>query len=186
MQELARSLEKAKCKLALAVDFNLGDLFRFFAIDERPESVGKGYIDGTDLTRVARFLHVMPSSNYEDSISIIQSFMRSLDGDGDGHLLFTDLSRAFLSANNEEYQRLVVERPTFYDRANRIDQVFSMQTQALIAEVYRLLLFVEKKQQEMLRQVEVIDGGIFKQDTSFMGTLFNIMNSTKGHLSFTE
>jgi len=38
----------------------------------------------------------------------------------------------------------------------------------------------------MLRQVEVIDGGIFKQDTSFMGTLFNIMNSTKGHLSFTE
>ena len=81
---------------------------------------------------------------------------------------------------------MVVERPTFYDRANRIDQVFSMQTQAMIAEVYRLLLFVEKKQQEMLRQVEVIDGGIFKQDTSFMGTLFNIMNSTKGHLSFTE
>jgi hypothetical protein len=103
MQELARSLEKAKCKLALAVDFNLGDLFRFFAIDERPDSVGKGYIDGTDLTRVARFLQVMPSSNYEDSISLIQSFMRSLDGDGDGHLLFTDLSRAFLSANNEEY-----------------------------------------------------------------------------------
>lgn len=34
MQDLARSLEKAKCKLALSVDFNLGDLFRFFAIDD--------------------------------------------------------------------------------------------------------------------------------------------------------
>ena len=103
MQDLARSLEKAKCKLALAVDFNLGDLFRFFAIDESPDSVAKGYIDCSDLTRVARFLHVMPCTTYEDSIQIIQSFMRSLDGDGDGNLLFTDLSRAFLSANNEEY-----------------------------------------------------------------------------------
>ena len=100
--------------------------------------------------------------------------------------MFTDLSRAFLSANNEEYQRLVVERPTFYDRANRIEQVFSMQTQMLIAEVLRIHLFIERKQAEMLKQVEVIDGGIFKQDSSFMGTLFNLMNSTKGHLSFSE
>jgi hypothetical protein len=121
MQDLARTLEKAKCKLALSVDFNLGDLFRFFAIDERPDSIAKGFIDSTDLTRVVRYLHVMPASSYEESLCLIDSFLRSLDGDGDGHLLFTDLSRAFLSANNEEYQRLVVERPTFYDRANRIE-----------------------------------------------------------------
>jgi hypothetical protein len=31
MQDLGRHLERAKCKLALAVDFNLGDLFRFFS-----------------------------------------------------------------------------------------------------------------------------------------------------------
>ena len=103
MQDLARSLEKAKCKLALAVDLNLGDLFRFFALDERPDSISKGYIDALDVARVTRFLHVMPSSNFEESIKLIQLFLRGLDGDGDGNLLFTDLSRAFLSANNEEY-----------------------------------------------------------------------------------
>lgn len=104
MQDLARSLEKAKCKLALAVDFNLGDLFRMFALDERgAESVAKGYINSTDLTRVARYLHVMPSATYEDSLILIDFFLRSLDGDGDGNLLFTDLSRAFLPAHNEEY-----------------------------------------------------------------------------------
>ena len=133
------------------MDFNLGDLFRMFALDERgAQSVAKGYINATDLIRVARFLHVMPSSTYEDSILLIESFLRSLDGDGDGNLLFTDLSRAFLPAHNEEYQKLVVERPTFYDRANRLDQVFSLQTQSMIAEVFRLHLFIEKKQAEML------------------------------------
>lgn len=52
---------------------------------------------------------------------MVKAFLRQLDGDGDGQLLFTDLSRAFLSSMNEEYQRLVIDRPTFYDKASTID-----------------------------------------------------------------
>lgn len=117
MQELTRYLEKAKQKLALAVDFNLGDLFKFFVISD----VGnphKGFIDQVDVARVARYLRVMPSDSNEESLTLINAFVRSLDGDGDGQLLFTDLSRGFLPSSNEEYQKLVVDRPTFYDRAN--------------------------------------------------------------------
>ena len=84
MQDLTRSLEKAKCKLALAVDFNLGDLFRLFTITEIPDTLTKGYIDSLDVARVCRFLKIMPSVNYEDAISQISNFVRSLDGDGDG------------------------------------------------------------------------------------------------------
>jgi hypothetical protein len=47
-----------------------------------------------------------------------------------------------------------------------------------------LHLFIERKQAEMLRQVEVIDGGIFKQDHSFMSNIALIMNQTRGHVSF--
>jgi len=64
--------------------------------------------------------------------------------------------------------------------------VFSLQTQKLIGEVLRLHLYIERKQAEMLKQVEVIDGGIFKQDASFMGNLVSILNSTKGHISFLD
>jgi hypothetical protein len=48
MQDILKSLEKAKCKLALAVDFNLGDLFRFFGLSEVssvPLSLSRGFID---------------------------------------------------------------------------------------------------------------------------------------------
>ena len=69
MQDLTRSLEKAKCKLALAVDFNLGDLFRFFTISENPDTLAKGYIDSLDVARVCRYLKIMPSANYEEAIS---------------------------------------------------------------------------------------------------------------------
>ena len=128
MVELLKYLEKAKCKLALAVDFNLGDLFRLFALKEGdPESLTKGFVDNCDITRVARQLKVINSSD-DKALPLIQSLLKSLDGDGDGQLLFTDLSRAFLSSFNEEYQRLVIDRPTFYDRATKIEQVFSAST----------------------------------------------------------
>jgi len=48
MQDILKSLEKVKCKLALAVDFNLGDLFRFFGLSEVssvPLSLSRGFID---------------------------------------------------------------------------------------------------------------------------------------------
>ena len=120
MQELGRFLEKAKCKLALAVDFNLGDLFRFFGLGESPAELTKGWIDCSDVARVARYLGVLPNTT-DDSLSMVKAFVKQLDGDGDGQLLFTDLSRAFLSSLNEEYQRLVIDRPTFYDKASRLD-----------------------------------------------------------------
>ena len=68
MLDLTRSVEKAKCKLALQVDFNLGDLFRFFTLSESPNTLTKGYVDSLDLARVCRYLKAMPSTNYEDSI----------------------------------------------------------------------------------------------------------------------
>lgn len=55
------------------------------------------------MARVARYLKVMPSQSKDECTDLIHSFVRSLDGDGDGQLLFTDLSRAFLSSNNEDY-----------------------------------------------------------------------------------
>jgi hypothetical protein len=59
MQELGKYLEKAKCKLALAVDFNLGDLFRLFVMREAdPDSITRGFIDAGDIARVARMLKV--------------------------------------------------------------------------------------------------------------------------------
>ena len=72
----------------------------------------------------------------------------------------------------------MIDRPTFYDRAQRVEQVFSSSTQKAIGEVLRVLLYIERKQAEMLRQVEVVDGGIFMQDSSFMSQLLSIMNST--------
>ena len=105
MEELGRFLERAKCKLALSVDFNLGDLFRFFGLGDYPSSLSKGYVDCSDVARVVRYLKVMPKEKgtNDDALYLIKAFVRSLDGDGDGHLLFTDLSRAFLSSKNEEY-----------------------------------------------------------------------------------
>jgi hypothetical protein len=106
---------------------------------------------------------VLPAElGYEEQLQTVQAFVRQLDGDGDGQLLFTDLGRAFLSSSNEEYQRLVIDRPTFYDKATGVEQVFSIHTQKLIAEVLKIHLYIEKKQREMLKQIEVIDGGIFK------------------------
>jgi hypothetical protein len=67
-----------------------------------------------------------------------------------------------------------------------VEQIFSQQTQKAIAEVLRLLLYIERKQAEMLKQVEVVDGGIFMQDSSFMGNLLSVMNSTKGYISFLD
>ena len=67
-----------------------------------------------------------------------------------------------------------------------MEQIFSQQTQKAIAEVLRLLLYIERKQAEMLKQVEVVDGGIFMQDSSFMGNLLSVMNSTKGYISFLD
>lgn len=64
MQELGRHLEKAKCKLALAVDFNLGDLFKMFVTGD--SQIAKGYIDCSDMVKVARYLRVMPSDNQEE------------------------------------------------------------------------------------------------------------------------
>jgi len=55
-----------------------------------------------------------------------------------------------------------------------------------VAEVLRLLIYIERKQAEMLKQVEVVDGGIFMQDSSFMGNLLTAMNSTKGYVSFLD
>jgi len=68
MLDLTRSVEKAKCKLALQVDFNLGDLFRFFTLSETTQTLTKGYVDSLDVARVCRYLKVMPSTKYEDSI----------------------------------------------------------------------------------------------------------------------
>lgn len=69
MQELAKQVEKAKCKLALAVDFNLGDLFRFFGLESLDSLESKGYIDCMDVLRVARYLRVLPAniSSHQDS-----------------------------------------------------------------------------------------------------------------------
>jgi hypothetical protein len=92
--------------------------------------MSKGYIDEMDVTRVSRYLKVIGSKT--ENLNYVHSFVRSLDGDGDGKLLFTDLSRAFLSASSIEYQRLVIDRPIFYDLANKIEQIFSLQTQKLI------------------------------------------------------
>jgi hypothetical protein len=118
MQDLSKHLEKAKCKLALAVDFNLGDLFRLFVMREAdPDSLTRGCIDAGDIARVSRLLGVFSPQDDRATLPLIQSLVRSLDGDGDGQLLFTDVSRAFLSSFNEDYQRLVIDRPTFYDRA---------------------------------------------------------------------
>ena len=78
-------------------------------------------------------------------LPLIQALVRSLDGDGDERLLFTDLSRAFLSGFNEDYQRLVIDRPTFYDRAQRVEQIFSSSTQKAIGEVLRILFYIERK-----------------------------------------
>lgn len=125
MQELAKYVERAKCKLALAVDFNLGDLFRFFTLGDTESSFDKGFVDCNDVSRVARYLNVLKD---EGSLVQIHSLVKTFDGDGDANLLFTDLSRAFLSTSNEEYQRLVIERPTFYDRAQRPEEVFSSHT----------------------------------------------------------
>jgi hypothetical protein len=71
MQDLTRALERAKCKLALSVDFNLGDLFRMFGTSETPETLTKGYIDCLDVARIARYLQILPSTNYEESMQII-------------------------------------------------------------------------------------------------------------------
>ena len=78
MQELARFLERAKCKLALAVDFNLGDLFRMFIIgDTNSSKLLKDFIDCSDVTKVARYLGVMPTlPNSDESHNLIKSFVR--------------------------------------------------------------------------------------------------------------
>jgi len=76
MQELGRFLEKAKCKLALSVDFNLGDLFRFFGLSDSGESeLTKGWLDCLDVARVARYLGVIPN-NSEESLSVVRAFVR--------------------------------------------------------------------------------------------------------------
>lgn len=69
MQDLGRCLEKAKCKLALAVDFNLADLFRFFGVGEGgSQFMNKAFIDCNDVVRVARYLKVMPSDDISLSL----------------------------------------------------------------------------------------------------------------------
>ena len=50
VHELDVYLEKYKCKLALKVDFNLRDLFRFLDFGS------KGYVDTHDLERIAHYL----------------------------------------------------------------------------------------------------------------------------------
>ena len=81
MQELAKYAERAKCKLALAVDFNLGDLFRFFTLGDNIESsFDKGYVDSHDIARIARYLKVLKD---ESSLVYVHALVKSFDGDGD-------------------------------------------------------------------------------------------------------
>ena len=51
IHELDVSLEKIKCELALKVDFNLRDLFRFLDLER------KGFIDFRDIERICSYLN---------------------------------------------------------------------------------------------------------------------------------
>lgn len=90
MHELDVSLEKIKCELALKVDFNLRDLFRFLDLER------KGFIDFRDFERICGYLNF----NYFDKDlqrDYIKMFIKTFDRDYDDRLLFTDIGRIFLS-----------------------------------------------------------------------------------------
>lgn len=105
LHELDVFLEQIKCKLALIVDFNLRDLFKFL------DHNGKGYVDVYDLERLTEFLKIKFIENREKDL--VRSLLRLFDKDHDDKLLFTDICKIFLSVK-QQYQELVVDRPQYY------------------------------------------------------------------------
>ena len=59
LHELDVFLEQIKCQLALKVDFNLRDLFKFL------DSYGRGFVDLQDLERMIDFLKIKLNNDQE-------------------------------------------------------------------------------------------------------------------------
>ena len=76
--ELDVYLEKYKCRLALKVDFNLRDLFRFLDLGS------KGYIDAYDLKRVSDYLGIRLGQDQPGMLEdLIKNFISTYDKDHD-------------------------------------------------------------------------------------------------------
>ena len=142
-------LEKIKCKLALKVDFNLKDLFAFL------DHGCKGWIDAYDLEQVCTYLQVrFEEENSKEHIKdLVKMFVQQYDKDYDGRLLFTDVGKAFLS-KKQEYSQLVIERPSFYDAIPCPEAIFSLNTQKLIGQLLKMILYIERKQAELRKEIE--------------------------------
>eukprot|EP00347_Sterkiella_histriomuscorum_P019813 403340201 len=145
IHELDVYLEKVKCKLALKVDFNLRDLYRFLDLEQ------KGFVDHHDFERICKYLNISIQNGIETDL--IKSFIRSYDKDYDDKLLFTDIGRAFLSSKSQ-YQQLVVDRPDYYHDLSNYEEIFSLETQKLIGQVLKMQLYIEKVNNDITRQVE--------------------------------
>ncbi|CDW78935.1 ef hand family protein [Stylonychia lemnae] len=148
IHELDVNLEKFKCQLALKVDFNLRDFFKFF------DTGNKGFIDHYDIEKICKYLSIKLKDGIE--IDLIRNFIKTYDKDYDERLLFTDIGKAFLS-KKQQYQELVVDRPSYYSNARNFEEVFSLETQKLIGQVLKMQFYIEKQNSEMQRKAENVD-----------------------------